>query len=55
MHLFLSLNHSLVLKERLLGLKPTYSSSPRNLFFLGEDLEDLLFSLTGEHRFSFIE
>lgn len=37
MHLFLSLNHSLVLKERLLGLKPTHSSSPMNLFFLGEE------------------
>ncbi len=48
MHLFLSLNHSLVLKERLLGLKPTYSSSPRNLFFLGEEIKDypeLVFTL----------
>lgn len=49
MHLFLSLNHSLVLKKRLLGLKPTYSSSPRNLFFLGEeeikDYPELVFTL----------
>ncbi len=30
-------------------------SSRTSPVFLGEDLEDLLFSLTGEHRFSFIE